>query len=280
MRSPLITITIALAIILTIIGGFAIISDQGQSVFLELKKINTNLEERVRTLETRLAILLENNESLSEKILEEEARRDALEEQFGVLEAGEATAIVSRWEDFVYDISCSFIIVGLSETRENGGSAIIELHNGSPRFITNSHVLKKLTAEPSSCTLTKPKDSSATITVSGNNIEVSDDIDIGYGTISKSVPAISGEKICRETPEIGDRVVILGYPGIGATDSITATEGIVSGFEDEYYLTSAKIDKGNSGGAAIHVKNDCLLGLPTLSVAGQVESLARILPVE
>jgi hypothetical protein len=71
----------------------------------------------------------------------------------------------------------------------------------------------------------------------------------------------------------------LGYPSIGAKESITATEGILSGFDEEYYTTSAKIEQGNSGGAAIHVKNDCFLGLPTLVLAGRIESLARILPI-
>jgi hypothetical protein len=69
----------------------------------------------------------------------------------------------------------------------------------------------------------------------------------------------------------------LGYPSVGAREGITATDGIISGFDKPYYITSAKIERGNSGGAAIHVKNNCLLGLPTLVVAGQVESLARIL---
>jgi len=77
--------------------------------------------------------------------------------------------------------------------------------------------------------------------------------------------------------KIGDQVIILGYPTIGSKTGITVTEGIVSGEETSYWVTSAKIDKGNSGGAAILVKDNCYLGIPSSSVVGIMESLGRIL---
>lgn len=61
--------------------------------------------------------------------------------------------------------------------------------------------------------------------------------------------------------------------------SIAVTEGIISGFEGNYFITSAKVEHGNSGGAAIHVRNNCLLGLPTFAQVGYIESLARILDI-
>ena len=82
-------------------------------------------------------------------------------------------------------------------------------------------------------------------------------------------------KVCKKV-EIGDKLVILGYPGIGSQESITATEGIVSGIESNYYVTSAKIEHGNSGGAAILLKDDCYLGIPSSSIAGEIESMGRI----
>ena len=56
------------------------------------------------------------------------------------------------------------------------------------------------------------------------------------------------------------------------------TEGIISGFDEVFYTTSAKIEKGNSGGAAVSAERDCFLGMPTLVFAGKIESIARILP--
>ena len=83
-------------------------------------------------------------------------------------------------------------------------------------------------------------------------------------------------KICSKV-EAGDRLIILGYPAIGSKTGLTVTEGIVSGFDGNYYITSAKIDRGNSGGAAILVGDNCYLGIPSASVVGTIESLGRIL---
>lgn len=84
--------------------------------------------------------------------------------------------------------------------------------------------------------------------------------------------------VCKIEPSIGDKIIVLGYPAIGTEGGITATEGIISGIEQNYYVTSAKIDHGNSGGAAILLKDDCYLGIPTYVVnIGGFESLGRIL---
>ena len=61
---------------------------------------------------------------------------------------------------------------------------------------------------------------------------------------------------------------------------VTATEGIISGFDGDYYITSAKVEHGNSGGAAILVKESCELGIPTFVQTGSIESLARILDLD
>ena len=87
-------------------------------------------------------------------------------------------------------------------------------------------------------------------------------------------------KFCSSVPDIGDEVVILGYPAIGASSGITATDGIISGYDGDYYVTSAKVNSGNSGGIAVDLKNDCNLGIPTLVDAGSLESLARILKAQ
>lgn len=79
---------------------------------------------------------------------------------------------------------------------------------------------------------------------------------------------------------IGDEIVILGYPWNGSQSSVTASRGIVSGYDEDYYVTDAKIEHGNSGGAAILMKKNCWLGIPTAAVVGGVESYGRILKGE
>jgi len=77
--------------------------------------------------------------------------------------------------------------------------------------------------------------------------------------------------------KIGDDVAILGFPVIGSKYGLTLTGGKISAYEGNYYVTDAKIDHGNSGGAAILVKNNCYIGIPTFGIVGQIESLGRIL---
>lgn len=84
-------------------------------------------------------------------------------------------------------------------------------------------------------------------------------------------------KLCGNKPRIGDDIIILGYPAVGSSVGITATEGIVSGLEGAYFVTSAKVEHGNSGGAAIYKDQNCYFGIPTFTKSGSVESLARIL---
>lgn len=79
--------------------------------------------------------------------------------------------------------------------------------------------------------------------------------------------------------KIGHRVTVFGYPSFGG-DSLTVTDGIVSGIEytayGAIYKTSAKIDKGNSGGLAIDNNSKCGIGIPTWATAGAFDGLGYI----
>lgn len=290
MRSPIIIITLVLAAILAVVGGFVIFDEQMNTQIATLRNDLAQLETRTATLEDDLATLLAANDLLSSELIKEQGEREALQvlqqeqeakladvsTQFSTLASEEATAIVARWEPFVYKLTCTFDIA--SEDNTNSGSAIVEKYGNTIRFLTNEHVLEESGQNPTECTISKP-DSKTEVVVPGSAITVENDVDLGYGVVGETIPAFDTGRRCTQKPAIGDRVIILGYPGIGAKDSVTATEGIISGFENDFYVTSAKIESGNSGGAAIDVQNDCLLGLPTLVHAGRIESLARILPL-
>ncbi len=76
-----------------------------------------------------------------------------------------------------------------------------------------------------------------------------------------------------DTVEIGDRLQILGYPGIGG-ETITFTEGAVSGFTTDrsvqgraWIKTDATIAGGNSGGVAANANGE-LIGVPTRASSG------------
>jgi hypothetical protein len=74
--------------------------------------------------------------------------------------------------------------------------------------------------------------------------------------------------------DLGDRISIFGYPGIGG-ENVTFTSGSVSGFSGEkgvrspraWIKTDATIAGGNSGGTAVD-PNGFLVGIPTQAAAG------------
>lgn len=77
----------------------------------------------------------------------------------------------------------------------------------------------------------------------------------------------------------GDYIAIAGYPEIGA-GTWNFTDGIVSGRVGEFVIkTDAKIDSGNSGGAALNAKNQ-LIGVPTWTITGQAESMGYIIGID
>lgn len=98
------------------------------------------------------------------------------------------------------------------------------------------------------------------------------------GELSKYAKSLSANAYCKST-SIGDHISILGYPSVGGS-SLTATDGIISGFEydsgSRFIKTSAKIEHGNSGGVAIK-DSGCVLGIPTFVETGSAESIGRIL---
>jgi len=97
---------------------------------------------------------------------------------------------------------------------------------------------------------------------------------LGYKPLGKIIPACKPSNVL-----IGDKVTVVGYPAFGGW-TLTATEGIVSGFENTQYgliyKTSAKIDSGNSGGIAIDNSKKCSLGIPSWATQGTFEGLGYV----
>jgi len=71
-----------------------------------------------------------------------------------------------------------------------------------------------------------------------------------------NVPEVS---LRQKELSIGDTVKVYGYPEIGG-ETITYTEGKISGFENGLYKIDANIDAGNSGGGVFD-KDGNLIGM-------------------
>ncbi len=86
--------------------------------------------------------------------------------------------------------------------------------------------------------------------------------------ITDSLPVITMPVADSESVQTLDDVIVVGYPGI-AGDTVTATEGRISGFIDEdgdgnfdWFKTDVLVNQGNSGGSALNADGE-LIGIPT-----------------
>ena len=81
--------------------------------------------------------------------------------------------------------------------------------------------------------------------------------------------------------DTGGDLKVLGYPGTGG-DTITVTEGVITGREFKYNMnwlkTDADISFGNSGGAAIDEEGS-LIGIPTQSHSSMLGSTGYLLEI-
>ncbi len=86
--------------------------------------------------------------------------------------------------------------------------------------------------------------------------------------LTDTLPVITMPVADSETVQTLDDVIVVGYPGI-AGDTVTATEGRISGFIDEdgdgnfdWFKTDVLVNQGNSGGSALNSQGE-LIGIPT-----------------
>jgi len=207
--------------------------------------------------------------------------RTGIEEKREQEQAQEITTLVNAWKNRIARVECT-------HTKENGdvitakSSGVLIYIGNTLHVMTNKHVLDKDDRVLKACSIMFPQINEDEIDIPLYAITKSENRDLAYLRIDDPKIRISfdnTQNACMENPHVGDRVITLGFPKVGAEESVTVTEGIISGIEDDYYVTSAKIEEGNSGGAAILTKNNCFVGIPTLVIVGRVESLARILPI-
>lgn len=215
-----------------------------------------------------------------------EDARVNLEDKITTQSSATKTAITS-WRDRIPKIACAFTDVDplVTEITNARGSGTLFMIDDEVTLLTNRHVFSEDAKNLRDCTLTFPKtDEKVVFNAESVFLSDSDEIDFAQAVLSEPSEDVTNriqasKTICQNPGTIGDSILIMGYPSIGSDKDITVTEGIISGFEGDFYITSAKVEKGNSGGAAILVKDNCFLGIPTFTTAGQVESLARILDI-
>lgn len=84
-------------------------------------------------------------------------------------------------------------------------------------------------------------------------------------------------RLSSDVPKLGDKLTILGYPGLGGS-TITLTSGDFSGVDRsetfEYLKTTANMNPGVSGGSAFNSKKE-LVGIPTAGRGAEIRCDGR-----
>ncbi len=190
--------------------------------------------------------------------------------------------IIKEWNSNVALIVCSYTSTG---DIGFGSGFLTKFSDGSVVVVTNKHVITDAYGySADKCAVQIPGDGNNYYTVSGSEFKVSSlgydwgSIPITNGSAYLNNSANKNLPACQQAADTGDNVVILGYPSYaGSFTNPTATQGIISGYGEPYYTTSAKIEQGNSGGVAIQPERDCYLGIPSAVKLGTYENLGRIL---
>lgn len=217
-------------------------------------------------------------------------------------ENSDYSTLVAEWKDQVAQVTCSwnYINTGKLYQADEASALIANVTGFGNVAVTNAHVITDSNGYlPTTCTVGVYGLGSRTVQYrqelnpfskyerNGVSydfafIQLDDKFlasKTGSNIFSPDPSKNAAGKVCPDGDAIvGDKLIVLGYPAIGTVGGITVTEGIVSGLEGDYYVTSAKIDHGNSGGVAVLMKDDCYLGIPTWAANnGGFESLGRIL---
>ncbi len=193
--------------------------------------------------------------------------------------------IIKEWHPRIVYLSCQFSYPNGTVYQQQSGSGTLGINTaGKVSLATNRHVITDQNSNLAFlCQIRVPFDKVYSVYINNNNVYyLNSGPDVAYIQIDDADEnvknsAINKDKMCDVLPDLGAKILIIGYPTIGSQTDVTVTDGIISGFDGNYYITDAKVDHGNSGGAAIDLKNDCYLGIPTWSESGSFESLARIL---
>ena len=260
------------------------ILDQTRRELLSLKEAANSLGGTLAEVEKR-----QQEEFLAGKARDTESRQKISELEGKLEEAAEKeiASVIETWRPYIASLLCDFrsAETGKSYRQSQGSGTVMRFPDGTSRVVTNAHILADERGYVmSSCNVFLPDKNVSFTRTTRDAIFSPSGYDWGLLGISEDDASIrpyvfTEANICAAQPNLGDKIVILGYPVIGARNNITATEGIISGFEGDYFITSAKVDRGNSGGAAILQKENCFLGIPTFVALGEVESLARILNI-
>jgi len=272
-----------------------LIKKQQEELRIKSEKENEVLKKEIESLKNKSDNQVKNQKTTDTKLAE--LRDGLISSKVGRSNYSEQSSAVIGAIAKVY---CD-----LDNNKNTTGSGSVWFYNGSYYLVTNYHVLQDANGINESCAITLARDWNAVAedidkayeddnlliyTVNTSNYTYWEGLDLAISKLSEyeqpfsyleDIALETNEAECNENFSPDTKIKIIGYPYTSSFTLPTITEGIVSSWENigdaGYYVTSAKIEHGNSGGIAVTENYYCTVGIPSAVVVGSSESLGRIL---
>jgi hypothetical protein len=225
------------------------------------------------------------NQAIGQQVEKSQQTQSVNQTQSEVLQSKTKTKseIIAEWAPRIAYVYCEWDHSnGIFAFAKQGSGTLAKSDGGFYGVTTNKHVIydENSGTFPNFCQIYFPNNPNI-ITVydtsymvydkNGNDAGVIVVNDPDDYIIRNAIPLTSCYKHYPQDIVLGQDILFLGYPAIGSLYSqltLKATQGIISGFDGNYYLTDAKIEEGNSGGMAILLKDNCYLGITTYKIYG------------
>ncbi len=182
--------------------------------------------------------------------------------------------VIKEWRPFVVRVTCITLDSNGNKKSYSDGSGFLAYDPAKgPTVITNKHVFYvKDGISTNYCDIYFPENKEVVKVEKKDRSVSSKGHDRGnlvitqpseyVSNLAKNPIAISRD--CKNTkPDSTDDVVIMGYPMGRPKDDISYSQGKIVGYQEKYFVSTATIVSGYSGGVAVSLKDNCYLGIPT-----------------
>jgi hypothetical protein len=182
--------------------------------------------------------------------------------------------VVKAWRPYTVRVTCITLDSNGNKKSYSDGSGFLAYDpTKGPSVITNKHVFYVKDGISSNyCDVYFPESKEVVKVEKKDRYVSSKGYDKGTLVITQPSEYISNlaknpiaiSKDCKNAkPDSTDDIVILGYPMGKPKDDISYAQGKIVGYQDRYFVSTATIVSGYSGGVAVSLKDNCYLGIPT-----------------
>ncbi|MDQ5883413.1 MAG: serine protease Do [Patescibacteria group bacterium] len=250
------------------------------SKYIDTKKEDTKIvqpstlktpKQKVETLKS-ISTSTEQEKSIVEKI--SSSTVDILPVPISVKENHKLEDVVKDWRPYVVRVTCITLDSNGNKKSYSDGSGFLSKGiNRGTVVLTNRHVLYVKDGVSSDyCNIYFPE-SKEVVRVEKKDRSISGkDHDMAVLVINQPSEYVSNliknnqatSKDCKtaNTDSVDD-ILIMGYPIGKPKDDISYVQGKISGYQEDYFISTATIVSGYSGGVAVSLKDNCYLGIPT-----------------